>query len=89
MTKSTKDIVNLLNDEINQLYITIGQIIYIMIYSSVSIANLSLGVGNKELCPLQPKIPTWLIVHGAVGVAMNAINIIGVRKLSHFLKYIL
>lgn len=78
MTKGTKNVVGKFKDQINKMYFTIFQVIYIVIFSALAIADLIVGIERKDLCPVQSKIPLWLMVQGGTGIALNGINIIAV-----------
>ena len=85
MTKGAKDVASRFSKHVNKMYTTIAQIVFALLFSSLSIAALSIGLLRKNDCPLQPKIPLWLIVYGAVGIAMNTIMIVSVRQLIYLI----
>jgi hypothetical protein len=83
MTKGAKNVAESFNKHVKKMYGTICQVVYIVLFSSLSVASLSVGIARKSECPMQTKIPLWLIVYGGVGLALNVIMIIGVRQFIH------
>ena len=79
MQKGAKNVSSRFNKHVNKMYQTIGKIIFVVIGSALAIACLIIGMAKSSECPIQPKIPWWLIVFGGTAVCMNALNIFGVR----------
>lgn len=41
-----------------------------------SIAMIYVGSSNQYYCPVEPRVPTWLIVNGAVSLVLVALFIL-------------
>ena len=78
MRKGAKNVSERFNKHVNKMYQTIAKIIFVVIGSSLAIASLIIGVTKRSECPIQSKIPLWLIVFGASALCFNALNILGV-----------
>ncbi|CAF1404751.1 unnamed protein product [Adineta ricciae] len=48
----------------------------IILINTLSIAALCVGLERQSQCPIQTKIPIWLIVYGAFGVFTSVFTII-------------
>lgn len=80
MPKGAKDIAQRFNKQVDKMYKMIMTIVFTILFSSISIAAVSVGQSRKSQCPLETKIPTWLIVYGIVGIVWNTMYIIAVRS---------
>ncbi len=78
MTTSVKDITERFNVPVYKKRLTICQIISIIVFSSVSIASLTIGIMKMDDCPIKKNIPLWLIVTGAIGIGSGAFMIVAV-----------
>jgi hypothetical protein len=83
MTKGAKNVAGSFKEQVDKLCGTLFQIISAVVFSSLAIASLIVGLARKSECPLQPKIPLWLIVYGGVVLGFNAIMIVMVRESIH------
>lgn len=41
----------------------------LLVYSALPVAQFAVGITKQDECTIQPWIPLWLVVSGAVGVA--------------------
>jgi hypothetical protein len=79
MSTGAEEAVERFNKRMNSKRSTTCQIVSTLVFSTISIASLAIGVIGKDDCPIKPQIPLWLIVNGAYGIAIGAFMILAVR----------
>ncbi|UJR17227.1 hypothetical protein I4U23_004122 [Adineta vaga] len=77
MGKGVRNLAETFSRHVTTMYKTIFQIVFTLVLSSLSIASLWVGIARKSECPIQTKIPTWLIVYGSIGITTSLITIVG------------
>lgn len=55
-------------------------VIYYIIFISLSITQLLTGIRHANECPIDPLIPMYLIVSGAVSIAIVVLSILKVNR---------
>ena len=86
MQKGAKNVSERFNKHVNKMYQTIAKVILVVIACSLAITSLIIGLTKRSECPIQTKIPLWLIVFGASTLCFNALSIFGVRLPIRYLK---
>jgi hypothetical protein len=56
-----------------------GNIVVGILFSSISLASLIIGIQGIDDCRIKKLIPVWLIVYGALGLARSALSVLAVR----------
>ncbi|CAF1409552.1 unnamed protein product [Adineta ricciae] len=77
MARGVRNLAQSFNKHITTVYKTIFQIVFTVVMSSLSIAALWVGLERRSQCPIQTKIPMWLIVYGGFGVITSLFTIVG------------
>ncbi len=75
MSRNATGFTERLNQPENKKRLTIGQIIW----GCVSIASLIIGITGTDDCRIDKRIPVWLIVYGAIGIATAVYPIVEVH----------